>query len=64
MFSAHIITTTKQRVLGLLAKFSDKEFYERQIARRIGISYGSIFSTFAAILRGAGSLNYLRPFVA
>jgi len=41
MFSTHIIFTVNQRVLSLLAKFSDKEFYERQIARRIGIGYGS-----------------------
>jgi len=41
MLSPHIVTTVNQRVLSLLAKFSDKEFYERQIARRIGIGYGS-----------------------
>lgn len=36
-----IINTNHQKVLSFLAKFSDKEFYERQIARKIGISYGS-----------------------
>jgi predicted nucleotidyltransferase len=41
MLSTHVITTVNQRVLSLLAKFSDKEFYERQIARKIGIGYGS-----------------------
>jgi predicted nucleotidyltransferase len=41
MLSTHIIATVDQRVFALLAKFSDKEFYERQIARRIGIGYGS-----------------------
>ncbi|MCX6004061.1 MAG: nucleotidyltransferase domain-containing protein [Chloroflexi bacterium] len=41
MFNAYIIFTVNQRVLSFLAKFSDKEFYERQIARRIGIGYGS-----------------------
>ena len=41
MLSTHVITTVNQRVLSLLVKFSDKEFYERQIARKIGIGYGS-----------------------
>jgi len=41
MLNLYIITTVNQKVLSLLAKFSDKEFYERQIARRIGIAYGS-----------------------
>ncbi len=41
MLNSHIITTVNQKVLSFLAKFSDKEFYERQIARKIGIAYGS-----------------------
>ena len=41
MLSTHIFTTVNQKVLSLLTKFSDKEFYERQIARRLGVSYGS-----------------------
>lgn len=41
MLSTHTIATANQKVLSLLAKFSDKEFYERQIARKLGISYGS-----------------------
>ena len=41
MLNLHIIATVNQKVLSLLAKFSDKEFYERQIARKIGIAYGS-----------------------
>jgi predicted nucleotidyltransferase len=41
MLNLHIIATVNQKVLGLLAKFSDKEFYERQIARKISIAYGS-----------------------
>jgi len=41
MLQSHIIATNTQKVLGLLAKFSDQEFYERQAARRIGISFGS-----------------------
>ena len=41
MLNLHIIATSNQKILSLLAKFSDKEFYERQIARKIGIAYGS-----------------------
>ena len=41
MFSPHIIFTVNQKVLSLFAKLSDKEFYERQIARRLGIGYSS-----------------------
>ena len=41
MLSQHLITTANQKVLSCLAKFSDQEFYERQIARKIGIAYGS-----------------------
>lgn len=41
MLNQYIIVTADQRVLSLLAKFSDEEFYERQIARKIGIAYGS-----------------------
>jgi len=41
MFNAHIIFTVNQKVLSLLVKFPDKEFYERQIARKLGIGYSS-----------------------
>jgi len=41
MLNLYIIATVNQQVLSFLAKFSDKEFYERQIARKIGIAYGS-----------------------
>ena len=41
MLNQHIIATVNQKVLSLLVKFLDKEFYERQIARKLGISYGS-----------------------
>jgi len=41
MLDSHIIATVNQKVLRFLAKFSDEEFYERQLARKIGISYGS-----------------------
>jgi predicted nucleotidyltransferase len=35
------ISTNQQKVLSLLAKFSDQEYHEREIARKVGISYGS-----------------------
>jgi DNA-binding transcriptional ArsR family regulator len=41
MLSTHIIVTVNQRVLSFLAKFADREFYEREIARKLGIGYGS-----------------------
>jgi predicted nucleotidyltransferase len=33
--------TNHQKVLSFMAKFSDMELYEREIARKTGISYGS-----------------------
>ena len=41
MFSPYIIFSVNQKVLSLFVKFSDKEFYERQIARKLGIGYSS-----------------------
>ena len=41
MLHPHIITTNTQKVLSLLTKFSDQEFYEREVARRLEISAGS-----------------------
>jgi len=41
MLQSHLIATVNQKVLSLLAKFSDQEFYEREVARKLGISYGS-----------------------
>src|SRR4030042_1784053 len=41
MLHHHIIATNSQKVLSLLVKFSDQDFYERQVARKLGISYGS-----------------------
>jgi len=35
------IATNQQKVLSFLAKFSDQEYHEREIARKVGISYGS-----------------------
>lgn len=41
MLHPYIIATNNQKVLSLLAKFSDQDFYEREISRRLGISSGS-----------------------
>jgi predicted nucleotidyltransferase len=41
MLQPHLITTVNQKVLSLLVKFSDQEFYEREVARKLGISTGS-----------------------
>ena len=37
----YISSTNQLKVLSFLAKFSDQEFHEREIARTTGISYGS-----------------------
>jgi transcription initiation factor IIE alpha subunit len=36
-----LISTVNQRVIQFLAKKSDKDFHEREIARRTGIAAGS-----------------------
>jgi predicted nucleotidyltransferase len=41
MLKQVIITTVNQRILQFLAKYSDKEFHEREIARRVGVASGS-----------------------
>ena len=41
MLHRHIITTNTQKALSLLTKFSDQEFYEREVARSLDISAGS-----------------------
>jgi len=41
MLQPHLITTINQKVLSLLVKFSDREFYEREVCRKLGISTGS-----------------------
>jgi len=65
MLNSHIITTVNQKVLSFLTKFSDKEFYERQIARKIGIAYGSanralneLYSTGAIKRRQEGKMYF------
>ncbi len=65
MLGPHIITTINQKVLSFLAKFSDDEFYERQVARTLDISYGSanrslnqLFSTGAIKRRQEGRMFF------
>lgn len=41
MLQPYMIATNNQKVLSLLVKFPDQDFYEREIARRLGISTGS-----------------------
>ena len=41
MLQSHLIATVNQKVLNLLAKFSDQEFYEREVSRKLEISAGS-----------------------
>ena len=41
MLQSHLIVTVNQKVLSLLAKFSDQEFYEREVVRKLGIATGS-----------------------
>ena len=41
MLQLHLIKTVNQKVLSLLVKFSDQEFYEREVSRKLGISAGS-----------------------
>jgi predicted nucleotidyltransferase len=41
MIKQVLITTVNQKILQFLAKYSDSEFYEREIARRIGVASGS-----------------------
>jgi predicted nucleotidyltransferase len=41
MINAILISTVNQKIMQFLVKYSDKEFHEREIARRIGIASGS-----------------------
>ena len=65
MLHHHLIATGNQKALSLLAKFSNQEFYERQVARRLGISYGSanralneLYSTGAVTRRHEGKMYF------
>ena len=61
----HLISTVNQKVLSLLVKFPDREFYEREVARRLGISAGAanralnhLFSSGAAQRRREGKMYF------
>lgn len=65
MLYPHLITTNNQKVLSLLAKFPDEELYEREIARRLGISSGSanralneLFSSAVVTRRREGKMYF------
>jgi len=65
MLHTHVMTTSSQKVLSLLAKFSDQKFYERQVARRLGIAYGSanralneLFASGAVTRRQEGKMYF------
>jgi predicted nucleotidyltransferase len=65
MLHTYIIATNNQKVPSLLAKFSDQEFYEREVSRRLGISSGSanralneLFSSGAVVRRQEGKMYF------
>lgn len=65
MLQPHLVTTVNQKVLSLLAKFSDQEFYEREVTRKLGISTGSanralneLYSTRAVKRRREGKMYF------
>ena len=65
MLHHHLIATSDQKVLSLLAKLSGRDFYERQVARRLGISYGSanralnkLYSTGFIVRRREGKMYF------
>jgi len=65
MLQSHLISTINQKVLSLLAKFSDQEFYEREVARKLGIATGSanralneLYSTGAITRKKEGKMYF------
>jgi len=65
MLKPHLISTVNQKVLSLLVRFSDREFYEREVARKLGISAGSanralneLFSSGAVGRRQEGKMYF------
>jgi predicted transcriptional regulator len=65
MLQPHLISTINQKVLSLLVKFSDQEFYEREVSRKLGISAGSanralneLFSAGAVRRRRKGKMYF------
>ena len=58
-------STTYLKVVSFLAKFSDQEYHEREIARRTGISFGSanrvlneLFADGILVRRPAGKMRF------
>jgi predicted nucleotidyltransferase len=65
MLQPHLVTTINQKVLSLLAKFSNQEFYEREVSRKLGIATGSanralneLYSTEAVTRRREGKMYF------
>lgn len=65
MLGPHLLSTVNQKVLSLLVKFPDREFYEREVARRLGISAGAanralndLFSSRAVQRRREGRMYF------
>jgi predicted transcriptional regulator len=65
MLQPHLISTINQKVLSLLVKFSDQEFYEREVSRKLGISAGSanralneLFSSGVVRRRQEGKMHF------
>ena len=65
MLGPHLISTVNQKVLSLLVKFADREFYERELARRLGVSAGAtnralnhLFSSGAVQRRRKGKMYF------
>jgi predicted nucleotidyltransferase len=65
MLQPHLVNTINQKVLSLLVKFSDQEFYEREVSRKLGISAGSanralngLYSDGVVIRRRKGKMYF------
>ncbi len=65
MLGPHLISTINQKVLSLLVRFPDREFYEREVARRLEISAGAanralnhLFSSGAVQRRRKGKMYF------
>ena len=61
------LSTIHQKAMGFLAKYSDQEFHEREVARRIGISFGSankalndLFKSGLLARKRAGNMVFYR----
>ena len=51
MINDVLVATVNQKILQFLTKYSDKEFHEREIVRRIGISSGSANHALNALFK-------------